>query len=160
MSEYCIIVADTTRARLLSLETSTRGDGQTHLVERLDLVNSELRAARLERHGQRRSDALGQVGGHHYVMSDHREQHDHDADERFAGEVIEEAARLSRSLGARQALVCAEPRMLGLIRPSEPLLEKQGVLVKEVPRDLMKTAASELKAYLENAGFLPGHARA
>src|SRR5213079_2374470 len=104
-TSFIALVADGTRARILSLEPAKDPRARRRLVERLDLVNPEHELPMHERFSGHRSEARGHVLGQWYGTDDHRVRHDEEHVRRFAGSVASEVIRIVRELGARHLAI-------------------------------------------------------
>jgi protein required for attachment to host cells len=151
MSEYCIVVADGARARFFTLEPvhSPETEGGPNLLEREDLLNPEQKV----HSGQLWSDAkTGRNrtpgGGQAHGYDDHRTQHVDEYKRRFARSVAHQAAQLVQTNGARNVILVAQKRMLGLLRGEFDALVKNDVSVSTVAKDLSKLTPQEVHRYL------------
>jgi len=158
MSEYVVVVADGSRARFFTLEPAEipEMEGGPNLVEREDLANPEREAHDRElwselKTGRNRAPNGGPAHGY----DDHRMQHEAEFERRFARTVAERAAELARANGTRRVVLAAEKRMLGFLRNELGTLQKAGVEVREVPRDLSKLAPRQIHEHLAREGALP-----
>jgi protein required for attachment to host cells len=158
MSDYCIVVADGARARFFTLEAASSPDteGGPNLVERRDLVNPEQKVHT----GQLWSDAKtgrNRVpgGGQAHGYDDHRSQHADEFKRRFARSVAQEAVSLVHSQSARNVVLVAQKRMLGLLRAELDSLLRNAVSVHAIAKDVSKLAPRELHQYLAKEKLLP-----
>jgi len=155
MYRTCIAIVDATRARLFTFDRTAEPGGPVRedLVERTDLVNP----ARHQTSTELFSDApgSGRSGSHSYGIDDHRDSHIDALDASFAKEIDVEIQRLIRDPNARRLIVCASPRMLGDLRKVAGSFERDGLTVDEVPRDLVKLTAPQIREHLSSYGLLP-----
>jgi protein required for attachment to host cells len=150
MYRACIAIVDATRARLFQFERTSTPEGlHDQLTEVTDLVNPTRRL----RPSELFSDS-GPGGGHSgYNFDDHREEHVTQIDAEFAGSIAVELARLVT--GVDRMIVCASPRMLGQLREVTKKLHRPGLIVDELPRDLVKLTPPQLREQLASYGLLP-----
>jgi len=158
MSEYVVVVADGSRARFFTLEPAEipEIEGGPNLVEREDLANPERELPDRElwsevKTGRNRAPNGGPAHGY----DDHRAQHEAEYERRFARAVAERAAALAAANGTRRVVIAAEKRMLGFLRNELGSLERAGVEVREVARDLSKLGARQIHEHLAKEGALP-----
>jgi protein required for attachment to host cells len=161
---YCVLVVDAARARVLTLETDADELLPTfaELVEVADITNPARRARPAEffsdtRSGQRREGSHGPLHG----VDDRRDRHHRGMDRRFAALAADQAAELWRRYPACRVLVVAAPRMLGLLRPAiaERMRGQTPHDVRELARDLTRLAPATLHDALAEAGLLPARRR-
>ena len=154
MERTCIALVDASRARLLTFErTSDPSATREELFEYMDLVNP----ARRRRPSELFSDTrpgTNRTGRLQYTFDDHREAHVAHIDAEFARGVRGAIDRLVTAQPARRLIVCASPRMLGLLRAAE--LRHDGIVVDELPRDLVRLPIAQVRARLASYGLLPG----
>lgn len=158
MSDYCVVVADAARARLFTLEPAGSPDmeGGPNLVERNDLVNPEQRLRDAQRWsdiktGRNRVPGGGQAHGY----DDHRDRHVDEWKRRFARNVAQEAAALVQRCKARNVILVAQKRMLGLLRTELAAVLKNACSVQAFAKDLSKLAPQELHQHLTKEGLVP-----
>jgi len=129
MNRSCIAVVDASRARLFTFDR-THGDSGVHeqLVEQRDLDD------RLVPDRDARTDPL---------------------DAAFARIVAAEIEALLRASGAHRLILCGSPRMLGELRVAGADLRRQGLLIDELPRDLIGLTVPRLRERLASYSLLP-----
>jgi protein required for attachment to host cells len=147
MYRACIVVVDASRARLFTFERTSDGEGlHEQLSERRDLVSP----ARRMRASELFSPDTGQ-----YQRTDHREAHVAAYDAEFARAIVAEVVDLIHASPVQRLILCASPRMLGTLREVGGELRRGGVPIDELPRDLVKLSAAELREHLASHGLLP-----
>ena len=153
MYRACIALVDATRARLFTFDRDTDPSGtREELVEHEDLVDP----ARRQRPSQLFSDSRpgsSRVGARGFAFDDHRDAHVKNLDAGFARVVVRELGALVERSGAHRLIVCASPSMLGELRAAD--LRSNGIVIDEVPRDLVKLTGSKLRERLAEYGLLP-----
>ena len=97
-----------------------------------------------------------QAGDVHPVAA-RREHHRLELERRFAREIAQHAANLTRSWNGGTVVLVAEPRMLGLVR--EPLHRalRPGIELKELAKDYSHFTAAELRDHLVLNRLIPEH---
>jgi protein required for attachment to host cells len=152
MQRTIIAVADATRARVFLFDRIEEGGriGET-MTELTDLVNPQRRLTS----GQLSSDTrtnTGRVGSRFYRVDDHRDGHMDKLDEDFARAIAAAIAQVVRERGARRLILCASPRMFGVLRTMG--LDAGGIVVDELARDYVKLTPPELHDQLVEHGLL------
>ena len=156
MYQYCVVVADGSRARFFTLKDADIPEIQSgpNLVEMMDLSNPEHSMQGQEmwsdkKSGRNRSSASGQSHGY----DDHRQQHEEEIEKRFASSIANECARLSKESGANLILVSPK-RMLGHLR-SAMETKMSGVSAQELAKDLSKLNTLQLHEHLAKERLIP-----
>jgi protein required for attachment to host cells len=153
MQRACIIVVDAARARLFTFERTLDVDGpHEQFSEQQDLVNPARRLTPHELFSDPRPGS-SRVGGRGFAFDDHRGHHIEHMDADFARAVAAQVDRIAREVGASRLIVCATPNMLGELRHAG--LGSDGLSVDELPHELVKLTAPQLRARLAEYGVLP-----
>ena len=160
---FCVVVADAARARLLALGVDSAGLGPTtsELVELVKLTNPMLRtldAAALSDSGSgRRGGAKTPL----HSTPDHRDHRRRDIERHFAAVVAEEAAAVWRQYPSCELIVVAPPVMLGLLRPAidRHIRAKDQITLHEIASDHTKLSAPKLHDLLAESELLPPRGR-
>lgn len=161
MPRITIVVADAARVRLYTFEPGAgpTSDDAPELVERADLVNPERRL----RPSQIFTDSRPGTGyaptGVSFGLDDHRDQRQHDVDERFAGEIYRQLDTLLDERPARRVVIVASPHMLGHLRQWTPGLTRREIELHEVPLDLTRETTPQLHDHLAKLGLVPARRR-
>ncbi len=157
MQRIAIVVADAARARLDPYEPADDRGGA--LVEHVDLVDPERRL----RPGQIHSDSRPGTGysptGLSFGLDDHRDQHQHEVDQRFAGEIYRQLDELLTALPSRRVVIVASPNMLGHLRLWTGGLERRQIELTEISRDLTRETTPQLQDHLARLGLVPARER-
>ena len=135
MNRICIAIADASRARLFTFDRTQGGSGiHEQLVEQRDLADTARRQSGFDNHHDAHIDRL---------------------DTPFARAVVAEIEGLLRSSGAHRLILCASPRMLGELRAAGNGLRREGLLIDELPRDLVKLTVPKIRERLGSYSLLP-----
>ena len=155
MNEYCVVVADASRARLFTLEPSRNPTLQSgpNLKELTILKNSDMDLPRPEQHANTRGGANRARGTAARATDDHREKHAMECEKRFARAAATELRKLVAASGASHVVLCASTRMLGFLR--KEFAAHRGLELLDVPRDMTKMAPASIHAHLAKEGLLP-----
>ena len=152
MPHTIIAVADATRARLFLFD---RGDEFGCITEQLteitDLVNPERRRTPAQLFSDTRTNT-SRMGGRFFGVDDHRDAHIDKLDTDFANLIAAAIARAVRENGARRVIVCASPRLLGMLRTAE--LRRDGIVIDELARDYVKMTPPQIHEQLVDHGLL------
>lgn len=161
MSEYCVVVAGGSKARILTLEPVEFPELQSgpNLVEHATLENPEHRAHDAQVLAELRSGRNRAAFGPAHGYDDHRQQHDKEVDKRFARDIASELDRIVHTNGFQHVVLCADKRMLGMLRPSLAISVGAAVDVHEVPKDLGKLNCRQIHDRLAEDGHLPARRR-
>jgi protein required for attachment to host cells len=153
MKRICLVVADATRARILTYQRLVEPDGpHEQLQEHADLIDP----ARRQRPTELFSDGSGgnHVGPRATALDDHREAHLAELDAVFAKEIAAATTKLVHDHGYPQLVVCASSRMIGPLRATlEPL--KRTVAITDFQRDYTRLPVAELRERLVELAVLP-----
>jgi len=152
----CIIVADGGRGRLFTVVEDGSAQGRIDLVERESLVNPDYRAHGEDSPGRTKSERVtNRQAGDVHPIDARRDQHRLELERRFAREIAERVAQLTRSWNHGSVVLVAEPRLLGLVR--EPLHKalNPAVELKELAKDYSQLTAAELRDHLALNRMIP-----
>lgn len=158
MNQYSIIVAGGSRARFFTLEAAQFPEMESgpRLVEQKDLINTENKMHDGSLWSEARSGRnRAPNGGPAHGYDDHRSQHEDEFERRFAREIAEEATRQIKSSRAQHVILVAQKRMLGFLRGAIDPLQKSGVAIREIAKDLGKLPARDLHEHLSRENLLP-----
>jgi protein required for attachment to host cells len=160
---FCVLVADAARARVLVLavDRTRLGSPTAVLVEVADLTNPMLRARDVEAVSDSGTGRRGGAKTPLHATPDHRDHRRRDLERHFAARVAEEAASVWRRYPSCKVIVVASPVMLGLLRPAidGKIRPKDQIDIHELARDLTKLSAPMLHDLLAEAALLPERGR-
>jgi protein required for attachment to host cells len=155
-NNYCIMVADGTRARLFTLDAGATAVPGPDLVEHEDLANPEHKLAGRDKYSTTRTGSnLNPQKGPAHGYDDHRDKEEREHERRFAHDIAGRAVALAQRQQAQHLVVVAEKRMLGLLREAVMLPAHSGIELSELAKDLTQLAPTELQAHLAEAGLVP-----
>ena len=155
--DYLVVVADGTCARFFTLESAAQPTMESgpHLLEHDDLVNPEHEQAGGDKYSSTRTGVnLNPRGGPSHGYDDHRAQHEHEHESRFAKDVAARAVSLAQENYAGHLVLAAERQMLGLLRDALKIPVKSGIEVRELAKDLTKLTPIQIHEHLAVAGVL------
>ncbi len=159
---YCVLAADSARARLFTLDAAldVTEPTLTHLEEVEDLANPAHRARDGDlftdsRPGLQRAPPLGPSHG----VSDRRDARRREQRRAFADMAVEELNRLWQRFPRATVVVAANPVVLGDLRGALARRTRAPGEVVEVPRDVAQLAPPALHDALAVAKALPPRGR-
>lgn len=153
MQRTLITVADATRARLFTFDrVDDDGELREVLSERTDLVHSARHRTPAQLFSDTRTN-FSRTGGKLFGEDDHRAAHIDGLDLEFARSIAAAIEEAVRDTGATRVILCAAPRLLGMLRPA--VLRGTGVAIDELARDYVKMSPSQIRELLANRGLLP-----
>ncbi|MCH8505856.1 MAG: host attachment protein [Ectothiorhodospiraceae bacterium] len=157
MSEYCVVVAEGSRARFFTVEQAEIPELESgpNLVEHSSMANPEHQARGNAIYADLRSGRNRSAYGSGHGYDDHRNQHDAEMERRFAREIARKLDEMTRGNGTQRVVLCAEKQMLGYLRPNLNGAIPHGVAVHEVPKDLAKLSVRQLHERLAKDGYIP-----
>lgn len=156
MNQYCVVVANGSRARFYTLEDADNPDIESspNLVETMDLVNPENIHAGGQwsenKTGRNRTANSGQAHGY----DDHRSQHQEEYERRFANSIAEECKRLSTQKKASSVVLVSQKKMLGYLR-NAIASRMSHFKPSELAKDLSKLSPHELHEHLAKEKLIP-----
>ena len=163
MKRACIAIVDAAHARLYTYDD--RDPDPTHqLREVKDLVNPGRRLRPSEMFSETRP-SMGQAPGRNTsgepgsAKDDHRDDHIEMMDQKFAKEIIGEINQIITTERYGHLIVVASPKMLGELRKANGVLDRPGVTIDEIARDLTKLTSSQLHDHLAQLNLIPPRER-
>jgi len=155
MYRIIIAVADASRARLFSYERTSDPNGlHESFSELADLVDPARRLRPVQLFSDSRPGS-SRTGGLQFGFDDHRDAHIEELDAAFARAIVDALATQLESHPPQRLVMCASPRMLGRLRTACAELRTSELTIDEVPRDLVKLTAAEIRDQLASYGLLP-----
>ncbi|HEX5513590.1 MAG TPA: host attachment protein [Gammaproteobacteria bacterium] len=140
MGEYCVVVAGGTAARIFTLEPAEIPELQSgpNLIERAALPGpwAQPQEARIS-----------------------TDQYDRATAKRFARQIALAIDRAADRSNLQRVVLCADRRLLGVLRPALNGNLGSQVAVHEVPKDLAKLNSRQLHDKLSYGGHLPRRRR-
>ncbi len=172
MTRACIVTIDAARARIFLYNGQAKPGYE--LVEYKDLVNpgrrlktgdmfSEERPSLAQHGGMRRGvrggdrSTFGEPGA---AYDDHRDAHVDMMDRQFTKEALETLEVVLREKQVVHLIVCAAPRMMGVVRAEgNGVLKRPELKVDEIVSNLSTLTEAALHDHLAQLGFIPPRAR-
>lgn len=156
MNEYCVVVANASRARFFAFEEPRVPEVESaRLVECSDLIDPEATLPGRDAWSDTRGGAnAGPAGSLPHRYDDHRGAHEQERGRRFARRIATAAFDMMRQRDGKCLVVVAANRMLGHLRP-ELETPSGGIEVREAAKDLTGLAPREILGHLVVAGLLP-----
>jgi hypothetical protein len=98
--------------------------------------------------------AAPQGGGIH-GYDDKRDQHLDELRRRFAVKVLDQIRRLAKTERARTVILAASSRMRRFLYPDIETLERQGIRVHKLSKNMINFAPQKIHEYLAQEGIVP-----
>ena len=158
MSEYCVVIADSYRARFFTLEDARVPEVESgpNLFEHSDLVNPEVAVPGRDHFSAVKSGLnMAPRGGPAHGYDDHRSRHVDERDRRFAKRIADTAIDQVCRHGARCLVLSATSRMLGFLREAISSPTRTKLEIREVTKDLASRNGMQIHRCLSEAGLLP-----
>lgn len=165
MIRACIAVVDASRARLFRFDhqqAPENSNSKTQSFEEIsDLINPEGRMKTNEfmTDSQPASHNARNGVGRPYGVDDHRERHQAEMSRRFAASIVKEIQEVAEREGVSSIILCASPKMLGVLRTEGVANAVGDRSLTELDSDLTKLTPSQLQDHLAQQGLLPERQR-
>jgi protein required for attachment to host cells len=160
---FCVVVADAARARVLVLDIDhdIGAAATSQLVGVAEITNPMLRARDVDVLGDNGTGRRGGARTPIHSTPDHRDHRRRDIARHFAAQIAEEAAAVWSRYPSCELIVAASPMMLGLLRPAieRKIGPTDRIRVHELARDLTKLTGPMLHDQLTEAGLVPPRGR-
>ena len=158
MTDYCVVVADSYRARFFTLEAARIPEVESgpNLVEHRDLVNPEVAILGRDQFSDLKSGRnTAPGGGPAHGYDDHRDRHEDELDRRFARRIAATAMDVVREHGAKCLVLALSSRMLGFLRDAIRHPGAAKLEVRETAKDLTNRKPIDIHHHLSEANLLP-----
>lgn len=157
MVRTCIVVADSARARFITLEIpeDPQTDGGARLVEHDDLVNPDAEVPERGLFSDRAGRAHASPRGAAHALDDHREGHQREIERRYVRRLVEHADRFVKAQQATRLVLVAEPRLLGTLREQLPSERFRAVDIVEVGENVSRRPLDQIQSVLALRGVVP-----
>jgi len=155
MNQYCVVVANGTKARFFTLEAPDRPEVESgpNLIKQKDLTNFEQQGESETLWTETKSGGNRGHGGQSHGYDDHRARHEDDVERRFANSIADECKRFSHNKNSNVVLV-SQKRMLGHLRNAIDT-RLSGVKTQELAKDLCKLSPQEIHQHLAKEHIIP-----
>lgn len=157
MSKYIVVVADTQRARLFTLQESLTPEIESspRLVEEQSLLNAEKVQKARKQHAAPAGGRTRSGSGGFYAFDEHRGKRDQDELRRFSALAIREALKQARKANAHTLLLVASGKTLGVMRAAMATISLNGFEIRECERELTGESPSRIQALLARRKLIP-----
>lgn len=156
MSNHFVVVADSSRARFFTLEPAQTPELESgpNLIERGDVTNSSSIKPQ-ELWSDNKTGRNRGVGGSAHGYDDHRTQHSDEYNRRFARQVSEQLVEIAKNNDCSRVIVAAGSSMLGHLRNNFSSINRAGLHVEDIDKDLCKLSPNDIHSRLTKEGVLP-----
>lgn len=158
-AKTCVVVADRSRARLLTTVVSPERHGSSsgkELKELEALTDPEGELTGKQLFSNTRSGTNRSPHGAQFEYDDHRERHRDEQERRFAKRVAQALASWLAREKPTKLVLAVEPRMLGLLRHALDGELDASLQLTEVATDLSKHSVRHIEETLLRCGALDG----
>lgn len=163
MRQACIAIIEAARARIYTYDDTepngARTRAQPALHEEVDLVNAGRRDHDLDRFSTTKP-GIKRVAPGGGSTDDHRDANIEQHERTFARNVVEEVDRIARERGFARILLVTGPRMLGELRKHDSALQRPGVTLEYVERDLAGLTPPQIHDHLAELKLISPRRRA
>lgn len=162
MSDYCVIVTGGAHARFFTLEPVEFPELESgpRLIECGKIFNPEKEIAERDLYtDSKMGRGRAPLGGPAHGYDDHRSKHDKEFDRRFTHKVLERASSIAQDNQARYVVLVAPAHMLGLLRHDLDIIQKHGMKVHILAKDMTKFSPKKIHNHLAKVKVLPPHKR-
>lgn len=159
MSDYCVVVTGGARARFFTLEPVEfpELDSGPRLVHWKDIFNPQKESAGKDLYTDPKTGrGRAARGGPAHGYDDHRSHYKDELDRRFSRQILDEAFSLVKTNHARYVILVAPAPMMGIFRQELHILDKYGIIVKKVAKDMTKFSPLHIHESLAMKNMLPG----
>jgi protein required for attachment to host cells len=155
MNQYCVVVANGSKARFFTLEDPEKPELESgpNLVKHKDLISDEQKMLNEGLWSETKSGGNRGHGGQSHGYDDHRSQHEDDIERRFANSIADECKRISHNKRTNVVLV-SQKRMLGHLRNAIDS-RVHGIHTEELAKDLIKLSPMDLHKHLAREKLIP-----
>lgn len=157
MTGFCVIAADSARARFFLAENSDAPRAPLKLVERDTLENPDLRTLGRSVTGRPRTETnTNREAGPVHPIGAQRERHRVELERRYALRIAGLAGNITHGWKDGTVLLVADAKLLGLVRePLRKVLQRK-IDLKELARNHAHLTPAELRDELVASKIMPG----
>ncbi len=157
MSDYLIVVVNRASARIFTLEPVEFPELESgpRMVMCKELDNPELTDYPEMVTDSKTGRGAAPRGGSVHGYDDKRDQHLDELRRRFAVKVLDQIRRLAKAEGARTVILAASSRMRRFLHPDIELLERQGIHVQKLSKNMINFTPQKIHAHLAAEGLVP-----
>ena len=157
MAKFVVVVIGGTSARFFSLDSASASsyESSPNLLEQEVLSDSTK-----ELHGQElwanlKTGLNRSSNGQAHSYDDHRQSHEREFEKRFAQKISSALLKLIKAEQARQLILVAEPKILGMMR--EAMTDKlfKTLNIQELAKDICHFKVNQIHDYLAKKELLP-----
>ncbi|MGK7896406.1 MAG: host attachment protein [Xenococcus sp. (in: cyanobacteria)] len=157
MVKFAVAVMNGTQARFFTLDSAatSKYESSPNLVEQQSLADSTQ-----ELHGQElwanvKTGRNRGSNGQAHSYDDHRQNHKIEFEKRFAHKISDAMLNIIKTNDARQLILVAEPKILGIMRSSMTDNLFKALNIQEVTKDICHFKVNQIHDYLAKKELLP-----
>lgn len=158
MSDYCVVVTGGAHARFFTLEPVEFPELESgpRLIYCRELFNPQKESSGKDLYADPKTGrGRAARGGPAHGYDDHRSHHKNELVRRFSRKILAEACSLVKANNARCVVLVAPAHMLGMFRQELHTLNKLGVEVLNVAKDMTKFSPRRIHDFLARENILP-----
>lgn len=157
MSDYLIVVVNRASARFFNLEPVEFPELESgpRMVRLKELNNPEINDFQEMVTDSKTGRGAAPQGGGVHGYDDKRDQHLDELRRRFAVKVLDQLRRLAKSEGARTVILAASSRMRRFLYPDLESLERHGIHVQKLSKNMINFTPQKIHAHLAAEGLVP-----
>jgi hypothetical protein len=157
MSDYLIVVVNRASARFFNLEPVEFPEFESgpRMVTRTELDNLEINDFQEMVTDSKTGRGAAPQGGGIHGYDDKRDQHLDELRRRFAVKVLDQIRQLAQTERVRTVILATSSRMRRFLYPDIETLERQGIRVHKLSKNMINFAPQKIHAYLAQEGLVP-----
>ncbi|MFZ0241257.1 MAG: host attachment protein [Desulfobacterales bacterium] len=157
MSDYLIVVVNRASARFFTLQPVEFPELESgpRMRTRKELDNPEITDYPEMVTDSKTGRGAAPRGGSVHGYDDKRDQHLDELRRRFAVKVLNQIRRLAKAEGARTVILAASSRMRRFLNPDIELLERQGIHVQKLSKNMINFTPQKIHTLLAAEGLVP-----
>jgi hypothetical protein len=157
MSDYLIVVVNRASARFFNLEQVEfpKLESGPRMVTLKELNNPEINDFQEMVTDSKTGRGAAPQGGSVHGYDDKRDQHLDELRRRFAVKVLDQIRRLAKTDRVRTVILAASSRMRRFLYPDIETLERQGIRIHKLSKNMINFAPQKIHEYLAQEGIVP-----
>ena len=157
MAKFVVAVINGKSARFFTLDSAALSEDESSpkLVEGEGLADVTKRLHGQELWANLKTGRNRSSNAQAHSYDDHRQNHKHEFEKRFAQKISRRMLNLVQTEGAKHLLIVAEPQILGLMRATMTDNLFKTLNWKEIAKDINHFSINQIQDYLAKKRLLP-----
>jgi hypothetical protein len=157
MSDYLIVVVNRASARFFNLEPVEFPEFESgpRMVMRTEIDNLDINDFQEMVTDSKTGRGAAPQGAGIHGYDDKRDQHLDELRRRFAVKVLDQIRRLAKTERVRTVILATSSRMRRFLYPDIDTLERQGIRVHKLSKNMINFAPQKIHEYLAQEGIVP-----